>query len=163
LPEQILTMMDRATMAASIEGRVPFLDGPLVEFAFSLSAATKMGTPPEGKLVLKRAIAQDASPSVLQRKKAGMPSPFVSFLAEHAGALRQILLSPESYVASVLPRDWLRDMTSSAQTARRSFRVLYAILTLEIWHKLFLREQSYARPEVRTEDLFKIPSRAFSA
>src|SRR5262249_5682071 len=103
LPEQILTMMDRATMAASIEGRVPFLDGPLVDFAFSLSGRAKMGRPAQGKRVLKRAIAQDVSRSVLERRKAGMPSPFVSFLTEHVGALRHILLSPESYVRSVLP------------------------------------------------------------
>src|SRR6185312_12979583 len=93
LPEQILTMMDRATMAASIEGRVPFLDPTLVEFAFSLSGSMKIGSPPDGKRILKRAISRDVSQSMLQRKKAGMPSPFVTFLVQHLDALRGILLS----------------------------------------------------------------------
>lgn len=162
LPEQILTMMDRATMAASIEGRVPFLDGSLVNHAFSLSAAVKMGTPPDGKRVLKRAILRDVSGSILNRKKAGMPSPFVSFLTSHVAALRQILLSPESYVRSILPESWLRELTSNQQAAHAGFRVLYALLTLEIWHKLFLRDQLYSKVEVSTADLFKIPSRALS-
>src|SRR6185295_11342948 len=70
LPEQILTMMDRSTMAASIEGRVPFLDPALVSFAFSLSGEMKIGLPADGKRVLKRAISKDVSQSVLTRKKA---------------------------------------------------------------------------------------------
>jgi asparagine synthase (glutamine-hydrolysing) len=45
LPEQLLPMLDRATMAASIEGRVPFVDVPLVEFCVSLSGRTKLGWP----------------------------------------------------------------------------------------------------------------------
>jgi asparagine synthase (glutamine-hydrolysing) len=163
LPEQILTMTDRATMAASIEGRVPFLDGPLVDFAFSLPVKIKMGATPAGKLVLKRAIAADVSPSILQRKKAGMPSPFVSFLTEHLGVLRHIVFSRESYVRSILPEDWLRDMTANKQSARASFCLLYAILTLEIWHKLFVRDQVYTKPNVSTVDLFKIPTSALSS
>jgi asparagine synthase (glutamine-hydrolysing) len=163
LPEQILPMLDRATMAASIEGRVPFLDGSLVDFAFSLSAKTKMGVPADGKRLLKKAISQDVGKEILERTKAGMPSPFVSFLTQHVGALRHILLAPDSYVRSILPEGWLREMTSSEQAARKRFRVLYAILTLEIWHKLFLRDQSYAKPQMTTADLFEIPSGALSA
>ncbi len=163
LPEQILTMMDRATMAASIEGRVPFLDPALVNFAFSLTGTTKIGPGFDGKRVLKRAISRDVSHSVLQRKKAGMPSPFVSFLVGHVETLRRILLSPDSYVCSVLPENWLRKITADAQSARANFRVLYAIVTLEIWHKLFLRDQLYERPDMNTADLFEIPKAALSA
>ncbi len=160
LPEQILTMMDRATMAASIEGRVPFLDNDLVDFAFSLSATAKMGTPPNGKQVLKRAIAQDVSRGILDRKKAGMPSPFVYFLSQNSGTLRQILLARDSYVRSILPEEWLRRITATPDAVRASFRVLYAILVLEIWHKLFIREKIYTRPDMTAADLFKIGSPA---
>jgi asparagine synthase (glutamine-hydrolysing) len=163
LPEQILTMMDRATMAASIEGRVPFLDGPLVDYAFSLSAKTKMGIPADGKRVLKQAISKDVSKSILIRKKLGMPSPFMSFLTGHIEAIRQIILSADSYVRSILPEEWLKSMTSNEVAARANFRVLYAILTLEMWHKLFIRNQTYERPDVNCLDLFEIPSRTLSA
>ena len=163
LPEQILTMMDRSTMAASIEGRVPFLDPALVSLAFSLSGEMKIGMPADGKRVLKRAISKDVSQTVLTRKKAGMPSPFVTFLTQHVEALRRILLARESYVRSVLPEQWLRDMTSTQQSARSNFRVLYAILTLEIWHKLFVRERLYAKPGMTALELFEIPERAVAA
>jgi len=157
LPEQILTMMDRATMAASIEGRVPFLDGPLVDFAFAVSGSTKMGMACEGKRVLKRAISGDVIRSILKRKKLGMPSPFVSFLTRHIETIRAIVFARDSYVRSVLPQDWLRDITANERNARANFRVLYAILTLEIWHKLFLRDREYSRPEMQTADLFELP------
>jgi asparagine synthase (glutamine-hydrolysing) len=162
LPEQILTMMDRATMAASIEGRVPFLDPALVDFAFSLSGALKIGRS-DGKRILKRAISREVSQSVLRRKKAGMPSPFVAFLMKHIDGIRKILFSEESYVRSVLPEEWLRGVTANTEVARTNFRVLYAILTLEIWHKLFIREKIYTKPELSTVDLFKIPSHAVAA
>ena len=92
-----------------------------------------------------------------------MPSPFVTFLIEHVGTLRQILFARDSYVRSVLPEPWLRNITANPEVARASFRVLYAILTLEIWHKLFLREQIYTKPDLTTADLFKIPSPALAA
>jgi asparagine synthase (glutamine-hydrolysing) len=163
LPEQILTMMDRSTMAASIEGRVPFLDNSLVDFAFSLSGSMKMGTPHEAKRLLKRAISQDVSQLVLQRKKAGMPSPFVSLLSEHVGTLRRIILARDSYVRSILPEEWLQSLTLNPEVARTNFRVLYAILTLELWHKLFIRNQAYSRPSMTAAELFEIPARAASA
>jgi len=162
LPEQILTMMDRATMAASIEGRVPFLDGPLVNFAFSMSAKTKLGVPAVAKKVLKHAIAKDVSKSILTRRKLGMPSPFMSFLTGHLDVIRQILLSPEGYIRSILPEEWLRSITSSEVATHKNFQALYAILVLEIWHKLFIRDQSYAKPDVDCLDLFEISSRALS-
>lgn len=163
LPEQILTMMDRSTMAASIEGRVPFLDNSLVDFAFSLSDPVKMGTPREAKRVLKQAISKDASQLVLQRKKTGMPSPFVSFLSEHVGTLRRIIMDPNSFAGSILPGDWLRGMTANPEVARRNFQVLYAILTLELWHKLFMRDQIYSRPLMTIAELYEIPAKALSA
>ena len=49
MPEQLLPMLDRATMAASVEGRVPFVDVPLVEFCMSLRARTKLGWPPRSQ------------------------------------------------------------------------------------------------------------------
>jgi asparagine synthase (glutamine-hydrolysing) len=162
LPEQILTMMDRATMAASIEGRVPFLDGPLVEYVFSLSARTKMGSPPEKKRLLKQAISGHVVQSILARKKLGMPSPFVSSLAGNLEVIRRIVLADDGYLRTILPEDWLRSITASEAAARADFRLLYAILTLEIWHKLFIRDRVYTRPAVSCSDLFEISSTALS-
>jgi asparagine synthase (glutamine-hydrolysing) len=160
LPDQVLPMMDRATMACSIEGRVPFLDVPLVEFAFSLDGATKLGTPVMIKRLLKQAISSWVPDSIIRRKKIGMPSPFRELIArEHAGLVRAVLLAPDSYVRSVLPARWIESMLASHRRATESFRVLYALLILEVWHKLFIRERAYSRPSGKIRDLLAISSR----
>ncbi len=70
---------DRVEMAHSIEGRVPFLDHKLVEFAFSLPVSLKLRNGSE-KYVLRRAIAERL-PSALQVKKR----PFVAASNETLG------------------------------------------------------------------------------
>jgi asparagine synthase (glutamine-hydrolysing) len=70
---------DRVEMAHSIEGRVPFLDHKLVEFAFSLPLSLKLRNG-SGKYVLRRAIAERL-PSALQVKKR----PFVAASSETLG------------------------------------------------------------------------------
>ena len=83
LPAYILNCLgDRVEMAHSIEGRVPFLDHKLVEFAFSLPVSLKLRNG-AGKYVLRRAIA-GRLPSALQVKKR----PFVAGSSETLGLNR---------------------------------------------------------------------------
>jgi asparagine synthase (glutamine-hydrolysing) len=83
LPSYILNCLgDRVEMAHSIEGRVPFLDHKLVEFAFALPVSLKLRNG-AGKYVLRRAIA-DRLPSALQVKKR----PFVAASSETLGLNR---------------------------------------------------------------------------
>jgi asparagine synthase (glutamine-hydrolysing) len=96
LPGDILTKVDRASMAVSLEARVPLLDHPLVEFALSLPDGLKLrdGT---GKWVLREAIRGLVPPLVLEKRKQGFAVPLRSWFrhelrhrvdALHAGAAR---------------------------------------------------------------------------
>jgi len=163
LPEQILPMMDRATMAASIEGRVPFLDIPLAEFCFSLGDRMKLGWPPSAKRLLKQFIADKVPSQIIRRQKCGMPSPFQAFIAEHPMVVRELLFSEDGYLKSVLPRQWLEQVASGTQQQESHFRMLYSLVVFEVWHKLFIRERHYAKPTMDLSDLFKIPSRMMQA
>ena len=163
LPEQLLPMMDRATMAVSIEGRVPFLDVPLVEFCASLSGRTKLGWPQVQKRLLKRAIADHVPSQIVRRKKTGMPSHFPSFMAQHPAVVRHLLLGPESYTRSVLPNDWLEGLLGSAERMQGNFPVLYAMVVLEVWHRLFVEERIYARPTMPLSDLFRLPRKVMTS
>lgn len=74
LPDDILTKVDRASMAASLEVRVPFLDHEWVEFAASL--------PPEYRLnksILRNALADVVPPAILTRPKKGFSSPVLDW------------------------------------------------------------------------------------
>jgi asparagine synthase (glutamine-hydrolysing) len=159
LPEQVLPMMDRATMACSIEGRVPFLDVPLVEFAFSLCGSMKLGWPRSPKRLLKAAIEDLVPRSILSRKKIGMPSPFPRLIAqEHNRLVRAVLLARDSFVKTILPPGWIESLIRTPQAAAQSYRVLYSLLILEVWHRRFIREKNYARPTENIRDLLEMPA-----
>jgi asparagine synthase (glutamine-hydrolysing) len=160
LPEQLLPMLDRAAMAASVEGRVPFVDVPLVEFCMSLSSKTKLGWPQVRKRLLKRAIADWVPNEILRGAKSGMPSHFPTFMTKHPDVVRHLLLGPDAYARAVLPDDWLRARLASVDAMVRSFPLLYALVVFEVWHRLFVVERIYDRPEMPLSDLVRLPSRA---
>ena len=73
--------VDRASMAHSLEVRVPFLDIDLVTHAFSLRADYKLRGR-QTKLILKEALKSDLPPAILQRKKAGFAMPVAAWLQQ---------------------------------------------------------------------------------
>jgi asparagine synthase (glutamine-hydrolysing) len=91
LPGDILTKTDRASMAASLELRAPFLDHKLVEWALALPAALKIrgGTQ---KYVLKRALEPVLPRDVLYRPKQGFTTDLAPAFRGQADQLRQRLL-----------------------------------------------------------------------
>ncbi len=79
LIDEMLTKCDRMTMMNGIEGRVPFLDHRLVEFAFSLPANFKRqnGT---GKIMLRKHLAKKLGHELAFRVKTGFNSPLKQWL-----------------------------------------------------------------------------------
>jgi asparagine synthase (glutamine-hydrolysing) len=94
LPGDILTKVDRTSMAVSLEAREPLLDHRLVEFAASLPEAmrTQRG---QGKWLMKRAMRRYLPDDVLYRPKQGFVTPIAQwFRGPLAGAARAIGGSP---------------------------------------------------------------------
>lgn len=156
LPDQVLPMMDRATMAASIEGRVPFLDVRLVELAFSLTSETKLGSPPAPKRLLRECLRRFIPDHILNRPKRGLPSPVGAFFSGAGAAVAgRLLLSSENHVAALVGRplvtEWLREPA-------KNWRVLYSLLLLDVWHKLFIRDQVTERPNTTIDALYSASS-----
>jgi asparagine synthase (glutamine-hydrolysing) len=79
LPGDILAKVDRASMAHSLEVRVPFLDHPLVEWAASLPPALRLN-PRGGKYVLRAALEGELPDAVLHRRKMGFAVPLAAWL-----------------------------------------------------------------------------------
>lgn len=92
LPEDLLLLLDRTTMAASVEGRVPFLDHRLVEAALALPAALR--TPGGRQKGLQRLMAQDLLPEeILTAPKRGFASPVPAWMGGPLRPLAQRLLT----------------------------------------------------------------------
>lgn len=71
LPDDILTKVDRTSMAHSLEARVPLLDTTIVSAVFALPASERGS----GKRLLKRAMAGVVPDSILEREKTGFSVP----------------------------------------------------------------------------------------
>ena len=81
LPGDILTKLDRMTMANSLEGRVPFLDHPLVEFACGLPPRLRLRSR-QTKYLLKRTLKGRVPEQVLTRPKQGFGVPLDIWLSK---------------------------------------------------------------------------------
>jgi asparagine synthase (glutamine-hydrolysing) len=79
LPGDILTKVDRASMAHSLEVRVPFLDHKLVEWAAGLPPDLRLRGG-QGKYILKRAMETRLTRRVLEREKMGFSVPLAHWL-----------------------------------------------------------------------------------
>jgi len=89
LPDDILTKVDRMSMAHSVEVRPPFLDHRIVEFAATLPASFKIRGSRQ-KVILKELMKDKLPRSILRRKKTGLDIPAHEWLR---GPLRDLLMS----------------------------------------------------------------------
>lgn len=74
LPDDLLAKMDQMTMAHSLEGRVPFLDHKLVEFASSLPSEMKLHKG-KSKYILRKFISSKLPREILTKPKQGLMPP----------------------------------------------------------------------------------------
>lgn len=90
LPGDILTKVDRASMAVSLEAREPLLDHRLLEFAASLPEGLRLRRG-EGKWLLKKAMERYLPDEILYRPKQGFVTPISAwFRGPLAGSARSI-------------------------------------------------------------------------
>ena len=94
LPGDILTKADRASMAASLEMRAPFLDHALVSWGLSLPAGLKIRGR-EGKYVLKRALEDLLPRDILYRPKQGFDTDLGPYFRANLPRLRARLLGED--------------------------------------------------------------------
>lgn len=139
LADDLLMKMDRMSMAASLEARVPFLDHRLVDFAFSLPSEWKWNRG-RGKAILRDAYADQLPEIVLKRPKAGFPIPVGEwFRGSLSGFLRDVLLDPGVARRGVLnPREVERVLEDHLQGRRDRRRELWTLLNLELWYREFI-------------------------
>lgn len=131
LPDTLLRKVDRATMAASLEGRAPLLDRHLVELVCRLPSALKM----HGfatKRVLRRAVADVVPAPILRRVKRGLTVPLTSWIAgpllpfvrESLARLDPTVIRPEA------AQSLLADHLAQRRDNRRE---LWALVMLQAW------------------------------
>jgi asparagine synthase (glutamine-hydrolysing) len=150
LPEDLLLLLDRTSMAASVEGRVPFLDHRLVERALSVPASIR--TPNGRQKGLERAMAEDLLPlEVVAAPKQGFASPVPKWMSGSLGGLAlKLLTRPQS-----LERGWWTARGIErlcAEPARHAFRI-YQLLMLELAVRLHVETCTLDAPACSLEEI----------
>ena len=136
LPGDILTKVDIATMANSLEGRSPLLDHELVEWALRLP--DKLGNNwTEGKLVLKNLARKLLPHEVIDRPKMGFAIPINAwFKGELQGMARDVLLSKAARDRGLFDPTQVTRLIDDHVSGRdvHGYR-LWALLCLELWFR----------------------------
>ena len=139
LAEDILTKVDRASMAVSLEVRAPFLDPRVAEFAASLPASYKLRGR-KTKYILKRAIKGHLPPFVTRRGKKGFGVPVAEWLKGKLRPLARDLLSPERVrKAGVFNAEYVTKLQDEHERGVANHRkLLWTLLMFELWHESFI-------------------------
>lgn len=140
LRDQLLPLLDRTTMAASIEGRVPLLDHRLVELMSGVSGSDLVGWPPRKKSLMRRWIAGRVPDALLDRPKQGFGGPVARWLHHGLDArLERELAAPGGWRDLLDPAEVRRDLAAFRRTGRKA-DLLFSVLLFLMWHRAFIDE-----------------------
>jgi len=139
MAEDILSKVDRASMAVSLETRSPFLDPRIGEFAASLPLDYKLRGS-KGKYILKRSLEGILPTSVLTRSKKGFGIPIAEWLKGRLNPMMHDLLNTSrlrhqglfesEYVAKL--------MSDHEKGVASNHKQLWTLLVFQLWQDKFM-------------------------
>jgi asparagine synthase (glutamine-hydrolysing) len=138
LVDDILFKTDRASMATSLEARVPFLDHELVEYVFRLPDHWKLRLL-EGKWILRRSFRKRLPAGILRRRKSGFSIPVASWLRGELRDMLHDLLAPARLRQQGIFRAGTvsRLLREHDDRAANHARTLWALLIYQLWEERF--------------------------
>jgi asparagine synthase (glutamine-hydrolysing) len=140
LPGDILTKVDRMSMATSLEARVPLLDHVLLEWITSLAPRWKMRNGSQKYILRKLAERVGVPARVLNRPKQGFALPLGHWMRNELKDLVQdVLLEPRTLQRGYFNAKGVRQMLGEHFRNRRDHSArLWRLLIFELWHRNFL-------------------------
>lgn len=136
LHDDVLTKVDRASMAVGLEARVPLLDHHVVALGLSLPTALKTDGR-RGKLILRRLLARYVPPELTERPKSGFAVPIAEWLRGPMRDWAEDLLSPAALKETGLLEAAPIRAAWAAHLARRENRQygLWGVLMFQAWQR----------------------------
>lgn len=134
LPDEILTKVDRATMAVGLEARVPFLDHRLVEFSWRVPREY-MVRDGQGKWLLRQYVHRHVPREIMERPKQGFGVPIGEWLRGPLKEWAESLLSEQKLRAQGIfnPRLIRNSWESHLKGKRQNQYELWAVLMFQAW------------------------------
>ncbi|MFQ5597009.1 MAG: asparagine synthase (glutamine-hydrolyzing) [Nitrospiria bacterium] len=147
IPDDLLARLDKLTMAASIEGRVPFLDHRLVEAAMNIPGRLKIHGD-ERKYIIKE-VARDYLPNrIIYRKKRGFPVPIDMWVKEDLKPLfKEVLLNEET---GIFDKKNLTKIIAENETGRSNHSsLIWRLFYFTVWEKYWIKDEMLLAPYLK--------------
>jgi len=150
LPGDILTKVDRTSMAVSLEARVPLLDFDLVDFALQIPGRFRV-TAGESKRLFRRAIKGIVPDSVLSRPKRGFEVPLGRWFRGPLKHRIEVLRNPSPELRKYVDTGAVRRLVFEHAIGRRDHSVsLWRLIVLDCWLAA-LKQGALGRPPTLPE------------
>ena len=142
LAEDILTKVDRASMAVSLEVRAPFLDPRIAEFSASLPLEYKLNGS-NGKYILKKTVENLLPKTIVKRPKKGFGIPIAEWLKGKLNPLVRDLLAPERLKKQDLfnPDYVQKLLREHEQNVANHHKQLWTLLVFQLLYDNFLEKK----------------------
>jgi asparagine synthase (glutamine-hydrolysing) len=138
LPDRILICNDKATMAASLELRVPFLDLELMRFVERIPSRVRAGAR-RGKLLHRRAMSELLPPQIAERPRHGFFTPYDQWLRESLGEEVERRFASTEPVSELIQPTEVSRLVAEHRSGRSDHKdLLYCLLELSEWHRAFV-------------------------
>ena len=143
LPGDILTKVDRMSMASSLEARSPLLDHKLIEYVTRIPSHLKLkGT--ETKYIFKKAIAALVPNEILHREKQGFGVPINEWInLQLKDRIREDLADRRTLERGYFDAKYIRLLLDEHSRGRRDHsHALWTLWMLELWHRKYIDRSS---------------------
>jgi asparagine synthase (glutamine-hydrolysing) len=154
--DDVLTKVDRMSMAVSLEAREPLLDHKLLEFAARVPMALKLKNG-RSKYLLRRVLERRVPRSILERKKRGFEAPIGEWLRGPLAAMtHELLLDGRLRDRGIFETAEVSRLWSEHRDGRADHRHrLWQLIMLELWFRTFIDGNHATQPQAIT-----LPQRA---
>ena len=149
LPEDLLVKMDIATMANSLEARVPFLDHQFMELVAQIPSRFKLSGS-KAKFVLKKAFSDFLPPAISKRKKMGFGVPISRWIRKDLkNYVYDVLLDPKTLQRGYFRKEGIEQLLEEHLSSRYDHSAkIWSLLFLENWFRIFMDQEGNFRPHV---------------
>jgi asparagine synthase (glutamine-hydrolysing) len=147
LPEDVLTKVDRMSMAHSIETRVPLLDNTVIDYAATLPSRVKIRGR-RRKHVLKEAVQPLLPAGILDRRKQGFGIPLGTwFRGGLTDLFSDVLESPRARQRGYFEPAFVSRLVKEHLSGRRDHTLrLWQLTVFELWHRHYLDTAAVGSP-----------------
>lgn len=139
LPGDILTKVDRMSMAVSLEARVPLLDHKLIEFVTQIPASLKLKGL-ETKYIFRQAVKGMVPDEILNRPKQGFGVPIEEWINKQLREkIHETLSESRTMERGYFEKSYITTLLDEHSRRRRDHSYsLWVLLMLELWHREFV-------------------------